>query len=273
MKTLRIIKQDQDKTISLVEHEISHTKYIQKELNYYDKTLYQTIQKIKNPYLPKIFVIQENDNHLILIEEYIEGKTLDQQSFSKEQVKDIMHQLCECLDSLHKLNPPIIHRDIKPENIIYHNNKVTLLDFGIARFLDFKKSKDTLILGSVGYAAPEQFGFQQSNPQTDIYALGKLMNYLLNGSLEHQNNISFDLKQIILKATQLDYKNRYNSVKEMDLAIQQKLVVIPPLNNDTFKSKMISLAWIVFTLIIVVDMESGETIKNSFINNDIIPPR
>jgi serine/threonine protein kinase len=92
-----------------------------------------------------------------------------------------MHQLCECLDSLHKLNPPIIHRDIKPENIIYHNNKVTLLDFGIARFLDSKKSKDTLILGSVGYAAPEQFGFQQSNPQTDIYALGKLMNYLLNG--------------------------------------------------------------------------------------------
>ena len=238
MKTLQIIKQDQDKTISLVEHETTHTKYIQKELNYYDKTLYQTIQKIKNPYLPKIFVIQENDNHLMLIEEYIEGKTLDQQSFSKEQVKNIMHQLCECLDSLHKLNPPIIHRDIKPENIIYHNNKVTLLDFGIARFLDFKKSKDTLILGSVGYAAPEQFGFQQSNPQTDIYALGKLMNY----------------------------KNRYNSVKEMDLAIQQKLVVIPPLNNDTFKSKMISLAWIVFTLIIVVDMEPGKTIKNSFIN-------
>ena len=96
------------------------------------------------------------------------------------------------------------------------------------------------------------------------------MNYLLNGSLEHQNNISFDLKQVILKATQLDYKNRYNSVKEMDLAIQQKLVVIPPLNNDTFKSKMISLAWIVFTLMIVVDMEPGETINNSFIIEPLI---
>lgn len=53
------------------------------------------------------------------------------------------------------------------------------------------------------------------------------MNYLLNGSLEHQNNIPVDLKQVILKATQLDYKNRYNSVKEMDLSIQQKLVIIP----------------------------------------------
>ena len=64
----------------------------------------------------------------------------------------------------------------------------------------------------------------------------------------------------------MDYKNRYNSVKEMDLAIQQKQVIIPAINYDTFKSKMISLAWIVFTLIIVVDMEPGETIKNSFIN-------
>ena len=56
----------------------------------------------------------------------------------------------------------------------------------------------------------------------------------------------------------------------MDLAIQQKLVVIPPFNNDTFKSKMISLAWIIFTLMIVVDMEPGETINNSFINNSFI---
>lgn len=266
MKTLQIIKQDQDKIISLVEHETTHTKYIQKELNYYDKTLYQTLQKIKSPYLPKIFVVQENDNHLILIEEYIEGNTLDQQILSKEDVRNIMHQLCECLNSLHKLDPPIVHRDIKPENIIYHNNKVTLLDFGIARFLDSKKNKDTLILGSVGYAAPEQFGFQQSNPQTDIYALGKLMNYLLNGSLEHQNNIPLDLKQIILKATQLDYKNRYNSVKEMDLAIRGKTVIIPPFNHETLKSKLVSLAWILFIFILVVDMEPGDTIKNSFIN-------
>ena len=266
MKTLQIIKQDNDKTISLVEHETTHTKYIQKELNYYDKTLYQILQKIKSPYLPKIFVIQENDNHLTLIEEYINGKTLDQQILSKEDVRNIMHQLCECLDTLHKLNPPIIHRDIKPENIIYHDNKVTLLDFGIARFLDSKKSKDTLILGSVGYAAPEQFGFQQSNPQTDIYALGKLMNYLLNGSLEHQDNIPLDLKHIIIKATQLDYKNRYNSVNEMDLAIQGKSVIIPPFNHETLKSKLVSLAWILFIFILVVDMEPGDTIKNSFIN-------
>lgn len=266
MKTLKIIKQDNDKTISLVEHETTHTKYIQKDLNYYDKILYQTLQKIKNPYLPKIFVVQENDNQLTLLEEYIEGNTLDQQILSKEDVRNIMHQLCECLNTLHKLNPPIIHRDIKPENIIYHNNKVTLLDFGIARFLDSRKSKDTLILGSVGYAAPEQFGFQQSNPQTDIYALGKLMNYLLNGSLEYQNNIPFDLKQIILKATQLDYKNRYKSVKEMDLAIQQKQVIIPAINNDTFKSKMISLAWIAFMFMVTVDMQPGDPIKNSTIN-------
>ena len=266
MKTLKIIKQDNDKTISLEEHETTHTKYIKKELNFYDKKLYQTLQKIKNPYIPKIFVIQEKNNKLTLIEEYIEGKTLDQQKNSKEQVKDIMHQLCDCLYYLHSLKPPIIHRDIKPENIIYHNHKVTLLDFGIARFLDSTKKKDTLILGSAGYAAPEQFGFEQSNPKTDIYALGKLMNYLLNGTLENQDNIPLDLKKIILKATQIDYKNRYNSFKEMDLAIQGKEMILPPINNETFKSKMISLSWILFILIIVANMEPSKTIKNSFIN-------
>ena len=61
MKTLQIIKQDQDKTISLVEHETSHTKYIQKKLNYYDKTLYQTLQKIKNPYLPNVIKLRNDE--------------------------------------------------------------------------------------------------------------------------------------------------------------------------------------------------------------------
>ena len=90
MKTLQIIKQDQDKTISLVEHETTHTKYIQKELNYYDKTLYQTLQKIKNPYLPKIFVIQESDNHLILIEEYIENNKEELEEYERNNVEKIV---------------------------------------------------------------------------------------------------------------------------------------------------------------------------------------
>lgn len=260
------MKQDSDKIITLVEDEISHTKYIQKELKFYDKQLFQTLQSAKITHIPKIYVIQENNNILTILEEYIPGDTLENKRFTKQEVQHIMHQLCVCLNELHHLKPPIIHRDIKPENIIYHNKKVTLIDFGIARFANKAKMKDTQILGSVGYAAPEQFGFAQSSSQTDVYALGKLMNYLLNGTLENQDNIPLEFKKIILRATQIDYKKRYNSVKDMDLAIQGKEIILPPINNETIQSKIISLVWILFTLIIVMDMKPGETIKNSFIN-------
>lgn len=267
MKTLKRIKQDLDKTISLAEDEKTHTQYIQKELKFYDKALYQKIQSIKNPYLPKIYVIQENNGTLFLLEEYIQGETLENKQFSEEEIKNIMHQLCCCLHGLHTLNPPIIHRDIKPENVIYHNGKITLLDFGIARFQNKNKSKDTQILGTVGYAAPEQFGFEQSNPQTDIYALGKLMNYICNGSLDDQYGIPNDFKTVILKATQLDYKNRYANVHDMDLAIQGKTFIIPCINNESKKSKFISFLWTFFFILITYDMKPSETITNSILNS------
>lgn len=266
MRHIKTIKHDKDKTITLVEDETFHTRYIQKELKFYDKLLYQTLQKEKIAHIPKIYVIQEKNNILTLLEEYIPGDTLENKCFSKQEVQHIMHQLCMCLNTLHHLDPPIIHRDIKPENIIYHNKKITLIDFGIARFENTSKSKDTLILGSVGYAAPEQFGFAQSNPQTDIYALGKLMNYISNGSLENQDFISKDYKHIISKATQLDYKNRYQSVRDMDLALQGKYIIYPCINNETKKSKFISLVWILFMLWISIDLEPTSTFKHNTIN-------
>ena len=267
MKTIQTIKQDSDKAISIIEEENTHTKYIQKELKYYDKALYIQLKNMQNPYIPKIYVIQEKKNTLTILEEYVEGETLENAYFDKKEVQQIMHQLCLALKPLHQFSPPIIHRDIKPENVIYHNKKVTLIDFDIARFQDKNKSKDTQILGSVGYAAPEQFGFEQSNPQTDIYALGKLMNYLLNHSLENQNGISTDLKTVILKATQLDYKNRYKNVHEMDLAIQKKLIIFPCFNNETKKSRIISLLWTLFFIFISYDMKPGSTITNHIFNS------
>lgn len=92
MRTICTIKKDDDKTISLIES--SHVKYIQKELKYYDKDLYIRLQQMNNPYIPKIYVIQENKNHLLLIEEYIEGDTLENKIFSSKEAKNILHQLC-----------------------------------------------------------------------------------------------------------------------------------------------------------------------------------
>ena len=246
MKEICIIKKDEDKTITLVES--NHIRYIQKELKYYDKNVYIQLQKLKNPYLPKIYVVQEKNHILTILEEYIEGETLENKTFEIQEAKNIMHQLCICLKPIHNMH--IIHRDIKPENIIYHNHKVTLIDFGIARFQDETKSKDTQILGSIGYAAPEQFGFEQSNPQTDIYALGKLFNVLLNGTLDQQDNIPINIQHIIHKACQLDYNNRYNSVSELDSAIHNRYVIFPGINNDSFQGKFFCWIYIFFAFYI-----------------------
>lgn len=257
MKCIRIIQQDEDKTISCVEDETTHILYIQKVLNYYDIHLYQTLQELKDPHIPKIYDIQEKDNQLILLEEYVNGKTLEGQIFDEKEVKIIFHQLCQTLNTLHHLNPPIIHRDIKPENIIYHNQNVTLIDFDIARFQDKNKFKDTQVLGSVGYAAPEQFGFQQSSAQSDIYSLGKLLNVLLNGQLEVDDTISYSMRKVIHKACQMDAKNRYKDVLDMDRAIQGKNWYIPGIHDETIKKKIIRWIWILLIFGIAKEMEGS----------------
>lgn len=260
MKCIQIIKQDKEKTIKLVEE--NNTKYIQKELKFYDINLYRQLQTIQSPNLPKIYLLQESNNKLTILEEYIDGETLENKQFDDDEIKNILHQLCQCLSILHNQNPPIIHRDIKPENILYHNQIVTLIDFNIAKFQDFNKSKDTQILGSVGYAAPEQYGFEQSNPQTDIYALGKLINVLSTKNLDDIENIPKQLHPIVKKATQLDYRNRYKTVTELDRALQGKSIIIPGIIDENKHNKIISWIWILIFLWIVSNMKDNHAFKN-----------
>lgn len=129
--------------------------------------------------IPRIIEYLEEDNRLILIEEYISGCSLqDMIDDGKLSLTDIfcyMLELCNILEILHAHSPAIIHRDIKPSNIIITNyNKAVLLDFNAAKYYS-EQEKDTMLLGTQGYAAPEQYGFGASSPQTDIYSLGILL--------------------------------------------------------------------------------------------------
>ena len=155
------------------------------------------------------------------------------------------------------MNPPVIHRDIKPSNIFYKNGKVYLFDFDISRNYQLQKNKDTQVLGSVGYAAPEQFGFGQSNSQSDIYALGVLLNVLLINKLPNESIYLGDEGKVIRKATNLDPKQRYLSIKELlnDLNIKEKssfkelTYKLPGLGGD-FKIKNF-LALIGYVMILI----------------------
>lgn len=178
-----------------------------------------------------IDIFYENDN-LYIVEDYIEGKTLKEHvdangPLSSELVKDITLQLCSILDYLHSLKSPIIYRDLKPSNImITPNNKVVLIDFGIARTYKEGKEGDTMVLGSIGYIAPEQLVNIQSNAQTDIYSLGVTMFFMLTGkSIGNPTELMFEgnypehaaksLVKVIQKASAIEPESRYSDVNLM----------------------------------------------------------
>jgi serine/threonine protein kinase len=173
----------------------------------------------------------ENDN-LYLVEDYIEGNTLKEYvdvngPQSLELVKNISLQLCSILNYLHSFHPPIIYRDLKPSNIIITpNNKVVLIDFGIARIYKESQEGDTVIIGSKGYIAPEQLANIQSNVQSDIYSLGATMFFMLTGKsvslpAKHMFEENFpehvpkSLVRIIQKALALESEKRYSDVKSI----------------------------------------------------------
>ena len=121
---------------------------------------------------------------------------------------------------LHSANPPILHRDIKPSNIIRTaDGSIRLLDMNAARQADPMKKEDTQQIGTVGYAAPEQYGFGASSVQTDIYSTGVLLNELVTGVLPKDRMPRGRLGKIIKKCTRIDPKDRYRSVKELQSAL------------------------------------------------------
>ncbi len=143
---------------------------------------------LTHPNLPSIYDYFTENGRYYLVMSFIEGVTLDDYLEAKggslpvEKVLQIGIQLATVLSFLHMRKPAIIFRDLKPSNVMRTpDGQIYLIDFGIARHFKQGKAKDTLVLGSPGYAAPEQYGRSQTSPQTDIYSLGVLLHYLLTG--------------------------------------------------------------------------------------------
>lgn len=135
--------------------------------------------------LPRVYDHFCEANRWYMVMDYIEGETLE--SFASGQlgaseVVAIGMQLCDVLAYLHNLNPPVIFRDLKPANIMRRfTGELFLIDFGIARLFKSGQAKDTVAVGSIGHAAPEQFGRAQTTEQSDIYSLGATLHQLLTG--------------------------------------------------------------------------------------------
>src|SRR5229473_286090 len=145
------------------------------------------LSQLDHPNLPHLYEHFRSPGHWYLVMDFIVGETLEEYQSKApnrrlllSEVLDIGLQLCTVLDYLHSQQPPIVFRDLKPANIMRTpRGQLYLIDFGIARYFKPGQAKDTVALGSLGYAAPEQYGKAQTTPRADIYSLGALIHQLL----------------------------------------------------------------------------------------------
>lgn len=190
--------------------------------------LHRKLMTLDCEQLVRIFDVCEIDGQCVALEEYIQGKTLEEivrtGCISPETAAGYMIELCKGLQLLHANG--IIHRDIKPANImILFDGRLKIIDFDISRFSSADASHDTTILGTAGFAAPEQFGFTQTDNKSDIYAAGVLFAFMMTGQLPDRRAITGPYAKIIQKCTMLDPKDRYSSVQALQLDIQAAVVL------------------------------------------------
>ena len=223
---------------------------------------------LKHKYLPGVADVIDTEDSIIIIMDYIEGNSLDKAlrpdglpddapdiPQPQDQVLRWAMQLCEVLHYLHtdKDHPPVIYRDMKPANIMLRpDDTIALIDFGTAREYKGANSKDTIPLGTPGYAAPEQYNdptrqYQTgvTDARTDIYSLGVTLYHLITGKdpthppydilpiRQINPNLSPALEEIIIKCTQRDPNKRFQSAAEMLYALEQV-----PLIDGGYKKKM-----------------------------------
>ena len=204
--------------IILVKHRETDVRFIKKLLTTYNKSIYEFLQNHPVAHIPKIEALYESSNCLIVIEEYIAGKTvaklLEEGPLSEKESVRIVKSVCVILRELHTLPRPIIHRDIKPSNIIVTpEGDVYLLDMNVAKWYDPEETDDTRYLGTQHFAAPEQvgYGFTASSAKSDIYEVGILLNVMLTGKYPKEQRASGRLWEIIERCIRLEAEERYTA--------------------------------------------------------------
>lgn len=196
------------------------------------------LKQLKHPNLPSIIDVIDNDDIFLIVMDYIEGvplsRLLEDGKQPQEKVVDWAIQLCSVLQYLHTRETPIIYRDMKPSNVMLKpDGTVMLIDFGTARTFKRKNVEDTTCLGTVGYAAPEQFGGRgQTDERTDIYCLGATLYHLVTGQnpseppyemypITHWDPfLSTGLESIILRCTRQSPDERFQNCEELMFALK-----------------------------------------------------
>lgn len=219
-ESLRLLKESPRGSVQLIRHRATGNQFILRRFTG-NGEVYQNLLSCTCRHLPLIYEAAERDGENLVIEEFIQGDTLgfllEGALFTPEETRKITGQLCQALWVLHSM--AAVHRDIKPENVILRGGEAVLIDFDAARLHRPEAEADTQILGTTGFAAPEQYGLSQSDARTDIYSLGVLMNVMLTGQHPSKKLAGGRLGRVIQRCTQVNPAKRYKDVLHLMSAL------------------------------------------------------
>jgi len=187
--------------------------------------IYERLTGLPHPYLPKLYEVRCGPAETVVVEEYIEGRSIAESHPAEKQLRKWLLELCQVLQYLHKHQ--IVHRDIKPSNLLIGaDGHIRLVDFDAAREEKPQAESDTRLIGTRGYAPPEQYGFAQTDGRADIYALGITFRELLGKAAKKGR-----WRRVLKRCTALEPKRRYRYTWQITWAVRaaqvRRYVVYP----------------------------------------------
>ena len=193
----------------------------------HEMPVYEMLKKQGYKGFPQVYDCRWEDEFFVVEEQFVDGVFLQEmidggEKMDEKRAMNITAKTCNALDLLHRSG--FIHRDVKPEHVMMNQQgEIFLIDLDAAMRIEPGKRNDTRVLGTAGYAAPEQFGLTRSDIRTDIYAVGILLNTLLTGQhpavLRYRNG---GAEKIIQKCTEMNPMDRYQDMTELCYAISRE---------------------------------------------------
>ena len=202
--------------------------------------------EVDEPLLPRIEELYRMPDELVVVYDYVEGSALSEVveragRLEAARAVGMLSDVCRAASALHEHD--VVHRDITPGNVILASDGAHLVDLGIARQQRQGQRRDTTALGTWGFAAPEQYGFKQTDARSDVYALGRLLGYALTGekpdaeayeaALAERDIVSEALCDVVQKATAFEPSARYQSAKELAQAAQAAVTGAPLIEPES----------------------------------------
>ena len=212
-EVVRPLKEGPRGTIRLLRHRETGRRFVLRQYAG-SAEVYRRLRDVQCEHLPQVYEVATRGEDNLVLEEYVQGDTLDcvlrGGLCSPRETRRIARQVCQALWVLHSLGA--VHRDVKPENILLRGREAVLIDFDAARLHKPAQDTDTQVLGTTGFAAPEQYGLSQTDGRADIYAMGILINVMRTGQHPSRKLAPGHLGRVVERCTQMMPQKRYPNV-------------------------------------------------------------